>query len=125
MFQQALDTVGPGPICAKRSARVHFGSNWVNESILEIHKEDISSLEFLLCSRCIPKIRKALIHQGKVPRLRALQIAQLHRLSMEWTLVTVSVKMANHILESENQVLFCQWTVRSMNFANAAFWLEP
>jgi CBS domain-containing protein/gamma-glutamylcysteine synthetase len=73
LFQQALDTRSSHEHMRERSARVTFGKNWLNDSILEIYKEDISRFRVLLSSD-VEEDSQALIQQGLVPKLRSLQV---------------------------------------------------
>lgn len=120
MFQQALDTRGSRAHLRERSARVHFGSNWVNESILEIHKEDISKFRILLAAD-VSEDSQALIHQGKVPRLRALQVHNSTVYRWNRPCYGISENGKPH-LRIENRV-FASGPSTIDEFANAAFWL--
>ena len=48
LFQQALDTRTTHRHMRERSQRVTFGSDWLDESIMEIYKEDIARFRVLL-----------------------------------------------------------------------------
>jgi len=50
MFQQSIDVRTTHEHFRERSPRVSFGQDWLNESILEIFKEDISRFRVLISS---------------------------------------------------------------------------
>ncbi|MCB9270984.1 MAG: CBS domain-containing protein [Lewinellaceae bacterium] len=73
MFQQALDTRSSHLHLRERSARVHFGNSWLNNSILDIYQEDIARFRVLLGSD-IEEDALAVLQEGKIPKLKALQV---------------------------------------------------
>ncbi len=73
IFQQTLDTRQRDAGMLERQTRVRFGSNWVNDSILEIFQEDISRMRILL-GGAVEEDRFEAIRQGKAPKLQALQM---------------------------------------------------
>jgi hypothetical protein len=73
LFQQSLDTRTTHDHMRERSPRVNFGNDWLKDSILEIYREDIARFRVLL-SGDVEEDAIDLIHKGKVPKLRALQV---------------------------------------------------
>ena len=47
LFQQSLDTRSAHDHMRERKARVNFGTDWLQDSILEIFKEDIARFRVL------------------------------------------------------------------------------
>lgn len=73
LFQQALDTRSSHDHMRERSPRVTFGKQWLQESSLDIYKEDISRFRVLLGSE-VDEESLDLIRKGEVPKLRHLQV---------------------------------------------------
>jgi CBS domain-containing protein/gamma-glutamylcysteine synthetase len=73
MFQQSLDTRASSEHMRERSPRVTFGKNWMQDSILDIYKEDISRFRVLLGGE-VEEDSMAMIKQNLVPKLKSLQI---------------------------------------------------
>lgn len=73
LFQQAIDTRTSGDHLRDRSPRVTFGNGWLENSILDIYKEDISRFRVLLSvaehSDSVEELDK-----GIVPKLTALNV---------------------------------------------------
>ncbi len=120
MFQQALDTRGSRANMRERSARVHFGRDWVNESILEIHKEDISRYRELLAAD-VTEDSQHMISEGKVPKLSALQVHNSTVYRWNRPCYGISANGKPH-LRIENRV-FPSGPTAIDEIANSAFWL--
>ena len=73
LFQQSLDTRSSHEHMRERSPRVHFGKDWINDSILEIYREDIARFRTLIAPDQSENSLE-LIKKGKVPKLIALQV---------------------------------------------------
>jgi len=73
LFQQSLDTRTSQDHLRERSPRVSFGKDWLQDSILEIYKEDIMRFRVLLSSNTEEDAIE-MLEKGKVPRLKALQV---------------------------------------------------
>ncbi|MDX1395391.1 MAG: CBS domain-containing protein [Gemmatimonadota bacterium] len=68
LFQQSIDTRRPVSDHRVSAPRVDFGRSWVDDSVLEIYRDDVSRFRAVLAAdleRDLP---------GTVPRLRALQL---------------------------------------------------
>ena len=120
LFQQALDTRTTHRHMRERSPRVTFGSDWLDESIMEIYKEDIARFRVLL-SADVEEDSLAMIADGKVPKLRALQVHNSTVYRWNRPCYGVSDTGKPH-LRIENRVLPAGPTTRD-EMANAALWL--
>lgn len=120
LFQQALDTRASHEHMRERSPRVNFGYGWVNESILEIYKEDIARFRVLL-SADIKEDSLKMIEEGKVPSLKALQVHNSTVYRWNRGCYGISDTGKPH-LRIENRVLPSGPTILD-EMANAALWL--
>ncbi len=120
MFQQALDTRTSQSHMRERSPRVNFGRQWLDKSILEIYREDIVRFRVLL-SGDVHEDALALIKEGKVPKLRSLQVHNSTVYRWNRPCYGVSENGKPH-LRIENRILPSGPTVLD-EMANAAFWL--
>lgn len=120
MFQQALDTRTTHEHMRERSPRVSFGKQWLDQSILEIYKEDISRFKVLLSSD-VEEDSMQLIKEGKVPKLRSLQVHNSTVYRWNRPCYGISENGKPH-LRIENRVLPSGPTVLD-EMANAMFWL--
>ncbi len=120
LFQQALDVRTTHDHLRERSPRVSFGSGWVEKSIMDIYKEDITRFRVLL-SADIEEDSLDLVRQGKAPRLRALQAHNSTVYRWNRPCYGVSPNGKPH-LRIENRVLPAGPSVID-EVANAAFWL--
>ena len=120
MFQQALDTRTTHDHMRERSPRVSFGNGWLQDSILEIYKEDIARFRVLLSSD-VEEDSIVEIEQGRVPKLRALQVHNSTVYRWNRPCYGISDNGKPH-LRIENRVLPSGPTVID-EMANATFWL--
>ncbi len=120
LFQQALDTRTSHEYMRERSPRVNFGSDWLHESIMEIYKEDIARFRVLLAGD-VEEDSMALIAEGKVPKLRALQVHNSTVYRWNRPCYGISPNGKPH-LRIENRVLPSGPTVED-EVANAALWV--
>jgi CBS domain-containing protein/gamma-glutamylcysteine synthetase len=120
LFQQSIDTRSSHQHMRERSPRVSFGTEWLQESILEIYREDISRFRVLLAAD-IEEDSLAMIKQGKVPKLRALQVHNSTVYRWNRPCYGISDNGKPH-LRIENRVIPAGPTVDD-EVANAALWL--
>lgn len=120
LFQQSLDTRTTSDHMRERLPRVNFGSGWLRGDITEIYKEDISRFRVLLAGN-IEEDSLQLISEGKVPKLRALQIHNSTVYRWNRPCYGISPNGKPH-LRIENRVMPAGPTVVDAT-ANAAFWL--
>ncbi|MEX1055676.1 MAG: CBS domain-containing protein, partial [Rhodothermales bacterium] len=100
------------------SPRVHFGTHWVNDSVMEIFKEDISRFRVLLTAGKIEDPFEVL-QKGGIPRLQALQ---LHNGTVyRWNRACYGVTDGRPHFRIENRILPAGPSVLD-EVANAAFW---
>lgn len=118
LFQQAVDTRSSNLYLREMSPRVHFGTRWVDRSVLEIFKEDISRFRVLLAAGEVEDPFEVL-HRGEVPELRALQ---LHNGTIyRWNRVCYGLTDGRPHVRIENRILPSGPTVVD-EVANAALW---
>ncbi len=118
LFQQAVDTRSSNLYLREMSPRVHFGTEWVDESVLEIFKEDISRFRVLLTTD-LSEDPLQVLEEGGVPNLMALQ---LHNGTVyRWNRACYGITEGKPHLRIENRVLPSGPTVLD-EISNAAFW---
>jgi CBS domain-containing protein/gamma-glutamyl:cysteine ligase YbdK (ATP-grasp superfamily) len=118
LFQQAVDTRSSNLYLREMSPRVHFGTDWVDESVMEIFKEDISRFRVLLTTQ-LDEDPLETLEQGGVPNLMALQ---LHNGTVyRWNRACYGITDGKPHLRIENRVLPSGPTVID-EIANAVFW---
>jgi len=120
LFQQSLDTRTTHDHMRERLPRVNFGSGWLQGNITEIYKEDISRFRVLLAG-AIEEDSMEMVHNGKVPKLRALQIHNSTVYRWNRPCYGISPNGKPH-LRIENRVMPAGPTSVDAA-ANAAFWL--
>ncbi len=120
MFQQALDTRTSHDHMRERSPRVNFGRQWCDESILDIYREDIARFRVLLSGDVTEDALQA-ISEGRVPKLRSLQVHNGTVYRWNRPCYGISENGKPH-LRIENRVLPSGPTVLD-EMANAALWL--
>lgn len=120
LFQQALDIRTTHDHMRERAPRVSFGSGWLEGSIMEIYKEDIARFRVLLSAE-VEENSLGLIQEGKVPKLRALQVHNSTVYRWNRPCYGISDNGKPH-LRIENRVLPAGPTTVD-EIANAAFWL--
>ena len=118
LFQQAVDTRSTNLYLREMSPRVHFGTDWVDESVMEIFKEDISRFRVLLTTE-LGEDSLETLEAGGVPNLKALQ---LHNGTVyRWNRACYGITDGKPHLRIENRVLPSGPTVID-EIANAVFW---
>lgn len=118
VFQQSVDTRQTIPEMRDVSPRVSFGRNWVDESVLEIFREDISRFKVLL-GRTIDEDPFEALEAGRVPALQALQL--FNSTVYRWNRPCYGVADGIAHLRIENRVLPSGPSVLD-EVSNAAFW---
>lgn len=120
LFQQALDTRTTTDHMRERSPRVNFGSGWLKNSLLEIYKEDIARFRVLLSSD-VKEDSIKMLNEGKIPKLRALQVHNSTVYRWNRPCYGISPNGQPH-LRIENRV-FPAGPSGIDEVANAAFWI--
>ncbi len=117
LFQQAVDTRSSNLYLREMSPRVHFGTGWLNSSVTEIYKEDISRFRVILTAELEDPFE--VMAKGGIPKLKALQ---LHNGTVyRWNRACYGVTDGKPHLRIENRILPAGPTVLD-EVANAAFW---
>lgn len=119
LFHQSIDTRGVGEHIRDTSPRVTFGTEWLQDSILDIYKEDISRYRVLLSSNEDEAVEE-LMKKGIPPKLMALNIhnGTVYR----WNRPCYGISDGKPHLRIENRVLPSGPTVVD-EMANTALWL--
>ena len=73
LFQQALDTRNIKNHMREKSPRVQFGKKWLENSILDLYKEDISRYRVLMTANEKEDAMET-YKSGRTPKLKALQV---------------------------------------------------
>ncbi len=120
LFQQALDVRTSQEHLRQPEPRVSFGNDWLQDSILEIYKEDIARYRVLLGDQ-IDEDSLEMVANGKTPKLRALQIHNGTVYRWNRPCYGISGNGQPH-LRIESRVIPAGPTVLDQ-IANAAFWL--
>lgn len=120
LFQQALDVRNSRDHMRERAPRVNFGNRWLDESILEIYREDIARFRVLLGADIQEDSLKC-IAEKRTPQLKALQVHNGTVYRWNRPCYGISPNGQPH-LRIENRVLPAGPTIIDQT-ANAAFWL--
>ena len=117
VFQQSIDT-RKGPHQRDFPPRVHFGTRWIDESVLEIFHEDVARYKVLFATGdCEDPLE--VLKSGGVPTLQALR---LHNGTVyRWNRACYGSSGGTAHLRIENRVLPAGPTIPD-EVANAAFW---
>jgi len=71
VFEHSIDARSEAHAARGHKPRVHFGDHWIDESVIEIFKEDIARFRVVLTSK-FEEDPIGMVARGEVPRLRAL-----------------------------------------------------
>lgn len=119
LFEQAVDTRSSNLYLREMSPRVHFGSGWVDESVTEIFKEDISRFRVLITTDLGEEQPLDVLEAGEIPKLEALQ---LHNGTVyRWNRACYGITEGKPHLRIENRILPSGPSTVDQ-IANAAFW---
>lgn len=118
LFQQSVDTRATTAVVREQPARVSFGTHWLQQSALEIFREDLARFKVLVTAP-IDEDPEGILEQGGVPKLSALR---LHNGTIyRWNRPCYGISDGKPHLRIENRVLPSGPTPRD-EIANAAFW---
>ncbi len=120
LFQQSIDVRTTHEHFRERSPRVSFGNDWLDDSVIEIFKEDISRFRVLISSD-IEENSLDMLSRNITPKLRALQVHNSTIYRWNRPCYGISENGMPH-LRIENRVLPSGPTVKD-EIANAALWL--
>lgn len=119
LFQQAVDTRSSRHYLRERSPRVTFGTRWIDESVVELYREDAARFRAILGADGIPD-PVAQLESGEAPELRALRT--YNGTVYRWNRACYGVYDGRPHLRIENRVLPSGPTPVD-EVANAAFWV--
>jgi len=119
LFQQSVDTRITGEHLRYTSPRVTFGNRWLENSILDLYKEDIMRFKILLMTDVSEDVQHCL-DEGKTPKLTALNIHNSTVYRWNRPCYGISENGKPH-LRIENRILPAGPTVAD-EMANASFW---
>ena len=118
LFQQSIDTRAPAGHLRTQSPRVSFGRRWVDESVVEIYKEDISRFRVLMSTE-VDEDPFEVLESGDAPQLQALR---LHNGTIyRWNRPCYGISDGRPHLRIENRILPAGPTPLD-EVANAALW---
>jgi CBS domain-containing protein len=118
LFQQSVDHRAAGLHQRDKPTRVSCGRHWVDDSVLEIFKEDIARFKVLL-SADIDEDSLDMLRRNEVPNLKALR---LHNGTIyRWTRPCYGICDGKPHLRIENRILPAGPSIVD-EVANAAFW---
>lgn len=120
MFQQAIDTRLSHDYIRDYSPRVNFGDRWLEKSITEIYKEDITKFRVLISGDKTPNSME-MVERGEIPKLKSLQVHNSTVYRWNRPCYGISDNGKPH-LRIENRILPSGPTVKD-EMANAGFWL--
>ncbi len=113
LFQQSIDTRRPSSDQRVSAPRVDFGREWVNDSVLEIYRDDVTRFRAVLSAELERD------EPGQIPRLRALQL--FNGTIYRWLRPCYGVAGETAHLRIENRILPAGPTPVDQ-VANAALW---
>jgi CBS domain-containing protein len=118
LFQRSVDARSATLKARSRPTRVSFGDRWVDKSILEIYRDDITRFRIMLSTDDIDETPLKVIEAGGIPELRALR---MHTSTVwRWNRACYGVHGGKAHLRIENRILPAGPTVID-EVANAAF----
>ena len=120
LFQQSIDTRRTSEHIRYRSPRVFFGNHWLENSIVDMYKEDIARFRAMLITDLEQDVLE-LMDQGITPSLRALMIHNSTVYRWNRPCYGKSPNGKPH-LRIENRVLPSGPTTLD-EVANSAFWI--
>ncbi len=117
VFEHSIDARSDAHQARGLKPRVHFGDRWVDESVVEIFKEDIARFRVILTTECEDDVL-GMVERGEAPRLNALR---LHNGTVyRWNRPCYGVHNGVAHLRIENRVIPSGPTILD-EMANAAF----
>ncbi len=118
LLEQSIDTRPTRHHLRENNPRVTFGNAWLDESVLEIFREDIARFRLLFATE-IDEDPFEVIDEGGIPKLKALR---LHNGTIyRWNRPCYGILDGKPHLRIENRVLPAGPTPAD-EVANAAFW---
>ncbi len=118
VFEHSVDTRSQAHAARGHKARVHFGDQWVEESVIEIFKEDIARFRVILTTE-VEDDPIGMVARGEAPKLNALRLHNGTVYRWNRACYGISANGKPH-LRIENRVIPSGPTVLD-EVANAAF----
>jgi CBS domain-containing protein len=119
LFQQSVDIRNANVIKRETEPRVSFGSQWLEGSVAELFKDNLSKYNLLFASD-VPENSIDMLNNGQIPELNALK---MHNSTVYvWNRPCYGVGGGKPHLRIENRYIPAGPTVVD-EIANAAFWL--
>lgn len=119
VFEQSVDVRSASHQSRGLKPRVHFGDHWVDESVVEIFKEDIARFRVILSTET-EKDPLGMVERGEAPKLKAMC---LHNGTVyRWNRACYGVHNGVPHLRIENRVIPSGPTVLD-EIANTAFFV--
>ncbi|MCB0328866.1 MAG: CBS domain-containing protein [Bdellovibrionales bacterium] len=120
VFQNSVDTRRTSAHLRELRPRVSFGQGWIESSVLEIFRDDISRFKTLFNDIEEKSSSVAMVENGEIPKLKALA---LHNGTVwRWNRACYGVSDGVAHLRIENRILPSGPSVID-EMANVAFWL--
>ncbi len=119
LFQQSIDTRPTTRHRRQQLARVSFGQRWLEESVLEIFREDVAAFPAVI-SAPVEEDSSAVVAAGGVPELKALRL--FNGTVYRWMRPCYGVAGGKAHLRIENRILPAGPSVVD-EIANAALWI--
>jgi len=118
VFENSIDARSEALAARGLQPRVHFGDHWINESVIEIFKEDIARFRVILTTE-VEDHPMEMVKRGESPRLNALRLHNGTVYRWNRACYGISDNGKPH-LRIENRVIPSGPTIRD-EIANAAF----
>ena len=119
VFRQSVDTRSHASHHRQQPPRVSFGEHWIDDSVLEIIREDIARFRLLISTQ-IEEDSLAVLEEGRIPKLKALC---LHNGTVyRWNRPCYGISEGKPHLRIENRILPAGPSVLD-EVANTALWL--
>lgn len=119
LFQQSVDTRSSTSLKREQEARVAFGKNWLQGSIVDLYRDNVSRFNLLFATEEIEDSLE-LLDKGEIPKLKALS---MHNSTVyRWNRACYGVGGGKPHLRIENRYIPSGPTIID-EIANAAFWL--
>jgi len=118
VFENSIDARSEALAARGLQPRVHFGDHWIDESVIEIFKEDIARFRVILTTE-FEQDPLGMVGRGEIPKLNALRLHNGTVYRWNRACYGISDNGKPH-LRIENRVIPSGPTVRD-EIANAAF----
>lgn len=103
----------------ERQARVHFGNQWVKNSLLEVFEDNVARFRSILSTE-VNEDALQILEEGKIPKLKAFS---MHNGTVyRWNRICYGITHGKPHLRIENR-LFPSGPSIADEMANAAFWI--